>query len=253
MGCTLGNVSLFNSLLDTATCVVVLICLWMRRKSWRYKWEQPKTIGLALMAVGTLLKTPPIFWLINDEIQGLYVLIAHAFILGGIGAIVYSVEHKLRDDQTMRSWHITRVILPSVVGIGTMIGLFVAGARRSLNMYFQSPVIGTALAYWMVYDVLIVYLLLLGASALGHLLHDPPSRVGAGIYLLAVLFNLIGAVCRMVNVTVVHNPLLTGVVLGTNNIALWLFAGGAAWMWVIRLAKINRNGKTRDSNHQDQV
>lgn len=138
----------------------------------------------------------------------------------------------------MRSWHITRVLLPKAAGVAVMVGLFVGGASHGLDRYFESTG-GPAMAYWIVYDILLMYLLMLVAQSLYHLLYDPPSRFSVQIYLTAVIFEAVAVACRIA-VLFEPNVLLTGTAMTANAIALCLFAGGAAYQWRDRLYKINR-------------
>lgn len=223
--------------LDIATCFIVFVCLWVRRGTWRYRWEQAKTIGLTLIAAGAVLKAPPISWLIDrDVLHGLYLLVANILIVGGIAAFAYSAECKLRPDEEICRWRITAVLVPLTLGVGTMIGLFAAGAYSTLDRPFGFSTYTTA--YWLVYDILTVYLLMLFAYALGSLFCDPPSRRSAGLYLLAIGLSLIGATCRALLVTVddhVPDVLLLNAALTANNLAIIILAVGAAHTWRKRL------------------
>ncbi len=212
------NVLTYTEILDIATLLVVVVCLWIRRHTWKYKWEQPKTIGLTLIGAGSLLKSPPISWLIDrDVLHGLYLMIAHAFIVSGIAAFAYSAERKLRPDSTIRRWHITFVVFPWTLGTVVMLALFSFGASSNLDQLFQSPV-GFTMAYWLVYDALTIYFLVLWAYALGYLLWDPPSRRIAGIYLLAVGLSLVGATCRGLLVAANNQvPIMTFINVDLNN------------------------------------
>lgn len=242
---------MFAQLLNVATALVVLICLWVRRATWRYKWEQPKTIGLALMAVGTMMKVPPIWWLLNNAINGLYIVLAHVFIVSGIASMVYSAEHKLRPESTMRKWHITAIALPWCVGIGLMLTFYLAGADRDLNPALRFPVESPDMWYWLSYDLLVMYFLVLGTHACRHLFHDPPSRRGAGVYLVAMGLGLICALCRVIVALMPEDALvplqkfLVHSAMGLNAIVIVLFAVGAAFMWTTRLRKMNSRNVTK--------
>lgn len=230
----LTNVLTYTEILDIATLLVVLVCLWIRRGTWRYKWEQPKTVGLALIAAGAFLKAPPISWLIDrDVLHGLYLMVAHVLMLSGVAAFAYSAERKLRPDSTIRRWHITFVVFPLTLGVTVMLALFSFGANSNLDQLFQSPV-GLTMVYWLVYDALIIYFLGLWAYALGYLIWDPPSRLTAGIYLLAVGFAIVGATSRALLVVAndrVPNAMFINVGYTATTLAILVFAIGAAKMW----------------------
>jgi len=227
--------------LDLAACLVVLFALWIRRATWRYRWEQPKTIGLTLMAIGTLLKAPPISWLIDrDVLHDLYLLVAHIFIVSGIAAFAYSAERKLRSDMEIRRWHVKFVVAPWAIGIVTMVSLFATGAWTTLDHPTGLP--AYTVAYWVAYDLLVVYFLVLFAYALGYLLYDPPSRCTVGFYLVAVAVGLVGAACRALMVTVddnVADPALSNIANTTNGLAIMGFALCSAFMWRRQLRALN--------------
>ena len=237
--------------LDLATCFVVLICLCVRRATWRYKWEQPKTIGLTLIAVGALLKAPPISWLMDrDVLHGLYLLVAHVLIASGIASFAYSAERKLRSDKDFRKWHVKFVIFPWCLGVSTMVGLFAAGAWVTIEHPLGLSTY--TMSYWLVYDLLTVYFLLLWAYALGYLFYDPPSRRAVAVYLFAVGVSLVGATCRALLVTVdvrVSDPLLMNIANTANSVAIMVFAVGAAHMWRRR----RRIGITRKDGSSQPV
>ena len=239
--------SVFTELLDVTTCLVVSSSLWIRRRTWRYKWEQPKTIGLLLLTVGTVIKSAPLCWLMDHEVlRGLYLLIAHVFILSGIAAIAYSAERKLRSEVDICRWRVKFIAVPGGVGVMTMVASFIFIRLAEGYTYID----------WIIYDALMIYFLGLCAYSLWCLFNDPPSRAGAGIYLFAVGFGLIAVTCRTLLITVTdHVPdmVLINIATASNALALCLFAGGGAWMWKMRLRSINRYGRSKQSVIKDTL
>lgn len=233
-----SGVIVYANLLNITVFFVVMIALGVRRGSWKYRWEQPKNIGLVCLAVGALMKSTVAGWLLRGElhcIHGFNILLGHAFIICGIGAIVYSAEHKMRSDEEMRGWATTYVVTPSIVGIVTMVALFLRGEWRALSTTDLARSLSQDTAYWTVYGLIVVYLLFLGARALKDLTCDPPSRYGAGIYLVAVTLALLTAVCRstmlITDFPQVVDSILTMLTIATDGAAISIFAIGAAIMW----------------------
>lgn len=216
-------------LLDIATCLTALASLWIRRRTWRCYWEQPKTLGLLFLTIGVVARAAPVAW----PVQGLHLLVAHIFILGGIACIAYSAERKLRTKKDMRTWAIRFLIVPLIIAYIAMVVLFIKWPTADA---------GYASVGWLTYDLLAVYFLGLCAYSLWCLWRDPPSRVAAAVYLIAVGFGLVTATCRALVVAVndeVPDEILVNVASAANSIALMLFAGGAAWMWLARVQQGN--------------
>lgn len=136
-------------------------------------------------------------------------------------------------------------MVPWGIGISTMVGLFAAGAWSTIDHPYRLPV--HAVAYWLVYDLVTVYFLLLWAYALGYLFYDPPSRRAVGVYLFAVGIGLVGATCRALLVTVdggMPDTLLMGIANTANGVAIIVFAVGAAHMWRKQLRVMNTRENT---------
>lgn len=218
---------MFAELLNAATVLIAVACLWIRRDTWHYHWEQPKTIGLALITAGASLKLTTPYLHDHD----LHVIAAHLLVLSGIAGFAYSANHKLVSDAPRRPWNITRIALPIAlcsVALGT---LYTFGARPQPNMQFPDNL---TIAYWVTYDAFIIYFLLLCAYALFWLWKDPPSRTGAAMYLVAVALYLVSATCRVLQATVEDNvpsPVLVDVASATSGLGIIVFAVASACMW----------------------
>lgn len=175
-----------------AALVALTAGLWVRRITWRCKWECAATINLAgilICLVCMMPATTPAFdWL--HDITGIWNLedmIGHLSYLVGITVLAYVTLNRIELPAPAR-WRHLRLELPATVVLPVAVGLFVLGSPdHHVSDLYAAPVNFWLACYW---------LLLVGAAlwVLGHLLWalviiarwDPASATMAKIYLVAV-------------------------------------------------------------------
>lgn len=175
-----------------AALIALAAGLWVRRTTWRFKWESAATINLAGILICLVcmmpFTTPAFDWL--HSITGIWNLedmIGHLAYLTGITVLSYVTLNRIELPAAGR-WRRLRLEIPAVVVLPTMVGLFVLGSpdHHERDLFTAPPNFWLA-AYWLAMAAAALWVLghLLWALAIIARL-DPASSTMAKIYLLAV-------------------------------------------------------------------
>ena len=173
-------------------------CLWVRRLTWRSRWESAATLNVALQGVALLLMSNAASTTIGGlvhRVSGLWNLedfIGNCCYLLAAVAIAYSVLSRLKDDASMRRSFRQWVERPCTICIPVLVALFTLGNGHRIYRvnFFDVPTNGWLCAYWIVLCGLLIYLLVYSWAGLLSLCADPASRPVAIVYLLASAFGV---------------------------------------------------------------
>lgn len=187
------------------TFCVAAWCLWIRRNTWRCKWETANTISIALLAVSQLMRLPPvsyIFSALGRHISCQYNMEffeSNMFIVCGLCAGVYSAVAKLTDDDVMGFWFLTRITIPISGSFAVMFILFTASKVSDAphSDFLTTPSIGLGMQlYWLLWCATVAYLIFHGMRAFADLYHDGPSQAMMRVCLTAGAVLFAGTACR---------------------------------------------------------
>lgn len=251
------------AMLSVITGLIILWSLWIRRHTWRAKWETASTVNVALMFVaGLLIATPPSLgsllgtWIHTVlHLWNMQFFLASICALGGVSAIVYNAVAKLCDDHEIGPWFRTRIALPITLGSVILLSLFVRSAAvqsRHCADFFTMKTTGVCLSlYWVLYGSMILYLIYHSVTAFLDL-YDAEGRGLVTIYLAASVSGALAILIRMI--TAIFRSLETRAVMDIAGIAallsVGLVCGGAGYAWTRRVRWFTHGQHSADSDRE---
>jgi hypothetical protein len=212
--------------LITITIGCIVWSLWIRRVTWRCRWEIAATLNVALQGLAVLLMSPlasETLGVALHALTGKWNLedyIGHDCYIVAASAVVYNALGRLKDDDAMRKTFRQYVERPATLCIPLLLVTFSLGngARIYKPDFFEVPTDFWLNTYWLLLCGTLIYLLVYGSRALLVLRKDPRSRRIANVYLVA---SISGIVACAVRITTAYVTPIQGLEGGT---LVWLFA-----------------------------
>ncbi len=232
------------SALIIATLTVVVYSLWIRRHTWRSRWEADASLNIALQGGAVLLMSPwasetlgPALhqmtghWNVED-------LIGHICLMFAAAAIVEHGLARLGDNQQWRRIFRRQIEIPLWLGVPVLVAVFFAANERYHPDLFPAHV-STAWfgAYWIVLGILLVYLFGYAVRVMLIVRKDPRSSVTATLYLISAAFGLAATVIQVTTAEAgidITLPVWLCACLGAVG-----FAFGSARSWLAKVAWFN--------------
>ena len=191
--------------LITITLAVIAWSLWIRRVTWKCRWEVAATLNIALQGGAVLLMSPWAAETVGHWLHaltgmwGLNAFIGHDLYIVAASAIVYNVLGRLEDDEEMQKSFKQYVERPATLCIPLLLATFSLGngARIYRADFFQVPTDFWLNMYWLLLCGMLIYLLAYGSRALMVLRRDPRSRHIANAYLLASVSGVMACAVRI--------------------------------------------------------
>lgn len=214
----------------TALIVITLVSiswsLWIRRVTWRCRWEVAATLNIALQGCAVALMSPfasETLGVALHDLTGEWNLqnyIGHDCYIVAASAIVYNALGRLADDNAMQASFKQFVERPATLCIPLLLATFSLsrGSRTYARDFFELRTDCWLTIYWLLLCVTLAYLLAYGSRALLVLRKDPRSRRIANLYLLA---SASGIAACMVRITIALIPPIQG---QAGAALVWLFA-----------------------------
>lgn len=212
--------------------------LWIRRVTWRCRWEVAATLNIALQGAAVVLMSPPVSATLGvalHDITGKWNLedyLGHDCYIVAASAIVYNALGRLADDDTMQASFKQYVERPATLCIPVLLATFSLsrGSKVYQADFFGLPTDFWLSMYWLVLCGTLAYLLTYGGRALLVLRKDPQSRRIANVYLVASASGIMACAVRIV--TAVFTPLQ-----GPASVALvWMSACGCGIVFALASA-----------------
>jgi hypothetical protein len=209
---------------------ITLLCigwsLWIRRVTWRCRWEVAATLNIALQGVAVLLMSPWASETIGHFLYGLTGkwnledYLGHDAYIVAASAIVYNALGRLADDNTMNVKFKQYVERPATLCIPLLLATFSLGAGAHIYRadFFTVPTDTWLKVYWLLLCGMLIYLLVYGMRALLVLRKDPRSRTIANVYIAACSSGIIACVVRIATAFVPQLQAIEG------GILVWCFA-----------------------------
>jgi hypothetical protein len=187
------------------TVACIAWSLWIRRVTWKCRWEVAATLNIALQGAAVLLMSPLAsetlgHWL--HALTGMWNLedyIGHDCYIVAASAIVYNALGRLQDDHSLHVTFKQYVERPATICIPILLITFSMGngARIYRPDFFQVPTDFWLSAYWLMLCGTLIYLLGYGFRALLVLRKDPRSRLIANVYLVASASGIAACIVRI--------------------------------------------------------
>ncbi len=247
----------------SALIFVTLACigwsLWIRRVTWRCRWEVAATFNIALQGAAVALMSPLAANTLGVALHkftgewNLQNYIGHDCYIVAASAIVYNAVGRLEDDSALQRSFKQWVERPATLCIPLLLATFTLsyGSKTFASDFFALPTDFWLSIYWLLLCGTLSYLLIFGSRALLVLRKDPRSRNMAHLYLVASASGIAACAVRIITalIPVFQGPLSTAMV--------WLFACGcgagfaltSAHSWRQKIKWFHTAGDPRLTSH----
>ena len=235
---------------STLTALALCFCggtLWVRRKTWRTRWDRALTMSFLFQGLGFALCAPATSHYLGHalfKITGvahLHDFFGHVLFICAICCVIYACACRLVPDHELEDV-LHKVELPGAVASGTMLAAITLSHNLSRNPppdLLDVPCDFWLRVYWLTYGAIVIYLLCFAARLLWVLRRDPRSRLTSALYIIAAG---LGVVSFAVVLSRIINPgLIAGYWIWTPaSVAGGLAAFAAAWSWRERMRPRSR-------------
>ncbi len=192
------------SALIIVTLIAAFYSLWIRRHTWRSRWEADASLNIALQGCAVLLMSPwasetlgpPLHhvfrrWNVED-------LLGHVCLMIAAAAIIDHGLARLGDHNQWRTIFRRHITVPLWLGVPALVAVFIAADEGYHPDLFPAHV-STAWfgAYWIVLGILLVYLFGYAARVMLIVRKDPRSTVTATLYLISAAFGVAATVIQV--------------------------------------------------------
>jgi hypothetical protein len=214
------------SVLIFVTLASISWSLWIRRVTWRCRWEVAATLNITLQGCAVALISP-----VSSETLGVALhritgewnlqnYVGHDCYIVAASAIVYNAVGRLEDDHALQASFKQYVERPATLCIPLLLATFTlsGGSKTYARDFFAMPTDFWLSVYWVLLTGTLGYLLVFGSRALLVLRKDPRSKGIANSYLVASASGVSACAVRMI--TAVIPPLQGPVTAGL----VWFFA-----------------------------
>ncbi|ORA80926.1 hypothetical protein K3U93_13065 [Mycobacterium malmoense] len=192
------------SVLITVTLVAVGYSLWVRRHTWRSRWEAGASLNIALQGCAVLLMSPwasatlgpPLHhvfrrWNVED-------LLGHICLIVAVTAIIHHGLARLDDERRLRGLFRRHIANPLALGVPLLVAVFIIADEGYHPDLFPAHVSTVWFgAYWLVLGALLVHLFTYAARVLLILRKDPRSTATANLYLISAAFGVAATVIQV--------------------------------------------------------
>jgi hypothetical protein len=202
--------------------------LWIRRVTWRCRWEVAATLNIALQGLAVALMSPLAAQTIGVALHrvtgewNLQNYVGHDCYIVAASAIVYNAVGRLEDDHALQASFKQYVERPATLCIPLLLATFnlSRGSKVYTTDFFAMHTDFWLSVYWILLTGTLGYLLVFGSRALLVLRQDPRSKNVANAYLIASASGISACAVRMT--TALIPQLQSGLTSGL----VWLFACG---------------------------
>jgi hypothetical protein len=229
------------SALITVTLAVVFYSLWIRRDTWRSRWEADASLNIALQGCAVLLMSPWASETLGPTLHAVFRrwnvedLFGHICLIVAATAIIDHGLARLGDQGQWRRIFRRHITTPLWLGVPVLVAVFIISNEGYHPDLFPAHVSTLWFgAYWIVLGVLLVYLFGYAARVMLILRKDPRSTVTATLYLISAAFGVAATVIQVTTAEAgidITLPVWLCACLGAIG-----FAYGSAQSWRAKVA-----------------
>ncbi|BBZ14197.1 hypothetical protein [Mycobacterium branderi] len=229
------------SALILATLAAIFCSLWIRRHTWRSRWEAGASLNIALQGCAVLLMSPwasatlgpPLHritgrWNVED-------LLGHICLIAAVTAIILHGLARLGDTRALRILFRRHIETPLRLGIPLLVAVFIVADEGYHPDLFPAHVSTVWFgAYWLVLGALLIYLFGYAGRVLLILRKDPRSTATVNLYLISAGFGVAATAIQVVTAELgadITLPVWLCACLGAIG-----FAYGSARSWNAKVA-----------------
>jgi hypothetical protein len=236
------------SALIIVTLAAVCYSLWIRRDTWRSRWEAGASLNIGLQGCAVLLMSPwasetlgpPLHhllrrWNVED-------LLGHICLIVAATAIIHHGLARLDDERQSRRIFRRHIATPLWLGVPLLVAVFVVADEGYHPDLFPAHVSTVWFgAYWLVLGALLTYLFGYAARVMLIVRKDPRSRATADLYLISAAFGVAATVIQVTTAEAgidITLPVWLCACLGAIG-----FAYGSARSWHAKMAWLTGDKK----------
>jgi hypothetical protein len=230
-----------TSALITATLATIFYSLWIRRDTWRSRWEAGASLNIALQGCAVLLTSPWASATLGPPLYNIFHrwntedLLGHICLIIAVTAIIHHGLARLDNEQRLRTLFRRHIHIPLRLSVPLLVAVFIIADEGYHADLFPAHVSTVWFgAYWLVLGCLLTYLFAYACRVLLILRKDPRSKATVNLYLISAAF---GAAATVIQVTTAE--------FGIDiTLPVWLcaclgaigFAYGSARSWHAKVA-----------------
>jgi hypothetical protein len=233
------------SVLITVTLAAVVYSLWIRRDTWRSRWEAGASLNIALQGCAVLLMSPWASATLGPPLHHMFRrwnvedLLGHICLIVAVTAIIHHGLARLDDERRLRGLFRRHIEIPLRLGVPLLVAVFIIADEGYHPDLFPAHVSTVWFgAYWLVLGALLIYLFAYAGRVLLILRKDLRSTATANLYLISAAFGVAATVIQVVTAE-------TGIDI---TLPVWLcaclgaigFAYGSARSWHAKVAWFTR-------------
>jgi hypothetical protein len=217
--------------------------MWVRRKSWRIRWDRALTMSFLFQGLGFALCAPAMSHYLEHAlfricgVAHLRDFFGHVLFICAICGVIYACACRLVADDELESV-LYKIEFPGAIAGGTMLAAITLShnlSRESPPDFLDVPCDFWLRVYWLAYGAIVIYLLCFVVRLLWVLRRDPRSRLTANLFITASGLGVVSF--AMLLTRIIINPGLVARVWiwAPSSVAGGLAAFAAAWSWRERM------------------
>ena len=222
--------------------------IWVRRKSWRIRWDRALTMSFLFQALGFALCAPAMSRYLEHalfRITGVAHLrdfFGHVLFICAICGVIYACACRLVPDRELESV-LYKIEFPGAIAGGVMLAAITLShnlSGESRPDFLDVPCDFWLRVYWLTYGAIIIYLLCFVIRLLWVLRRDPRSRLTADLFIIASGLGVVSFALLLTRI-IINPGLVARFWISTPScVAGGLAAFAAAWSWRERMRPRSR-------------
>ena len=227
--------------LITATLAAIGYSLWVRRHTWRSRFEASASLNIALLGCALLLMSPWASAALGPRLHRIVGrwnaedLFGHLCLIAAVTAIIHHGLTRHVNDSQAQGLFRRHTVTPVWLGVPLLVAVFIIADADYHPDLFPAHTGNLWLStYWLVLGGTLTYLLSYAGRVLLILRADPRSTATVNIYLISAAFG----------VAAIMIPTSTGLAGVDVTLPVWLcaclgaagFAYGSARSWHAKMA-----------------
>lgn len=230
------------------TLAAVVCSLWIRRHTWRSRWEAGASLNIALQGCAVLLMSPCASAHLGPPLHHLFRrwnvedLFAHICLIVAVTAIIQHGLARLNGEEQVRGLFRRQVETPVRIGIPLLVATFVVADEKYQADLFTAHVrtfwFG---AYWLVLGAMLVYLFLYAGRVLLILRKDPRSTATANLYLTSAGFGVAATVIQVATAEVGVDITLPAWLCACLGAIGFAYGSARSWQAKVEWLAVGRN------------